>query len=76
MSISNGVKVVGYYDCPGGGQVVVRKNVAYVGHVKPPNGTTIIDVADPCKPRELAHIGVPAGTLSHKVRVENDIMLQ
>ena len=44
MARANGLKVVGFYDCPGGGQVVVRRNVAYVGHVKPPNGTTIIDV--------------------------------
>ena len=75
MARANGVRVVGYYDCPGGGQVVVRRNVAYVGHVKPPNGTTIIDVSDPAKARELARISVPEGTLSHKVRVENDVML-
>src|ERR1700756_1472802 len=41
-----GLKVVGYFDCPGGGQVVVRDGTAYVGHVKPPNSTTIIDVRD------------------------------
>jgi hypothetical protein len=75
MSTAKGVRVVGYYDCPGGGQLVVHKNVAYVGHVKPPNGTSIIDIADPANPRELAHITVPEGTLSHKVRVENDVML-
>src|SRR5215470_5198593 len=75
MSTARGVKVVGYYDCPGGGQVVVRKNVAYVGHVKPPHGTSIIDIADPANPRELAYITVPEGTLSHKVRVENEVML-
>ena len=40
MSTAKGLKVVGYFDCPGGGQVVVRDNVAYVGHVKPPDGTT------------------------------------
>ena len=75
MAVAKGLKVVGYVDCAGGGQVVVRSNVAYVGHVKPPNGTTIIDVADPAKPRELANIKVPEGTLSHKVRVENGVML-
>jgi hypothetical protein len=47
MAVAKGLKVVGYFDCAGGGQVVVRSNVAYVGHVKPPNGTTIIDVSDP-----------------------------
>jgi hypothetical protein len=75
MASAKGVKVVGYIVCPGGGQVVVRNNVAYVGHVKPPDGTSIIDVSDPSKPRELARITVPEGTLSHKVRVENDVML-
>ncbi len=75
MAEAKGLKVVGYFDCPGGGQVVVRNNIAYVGHVLPPDGTTIIDVADPAKPRWLANIQVPKGTLSHKVRVENGIML-
>ncbi|MFZ3250010.1 MAG: hypothetical protein WA214_14070, partial [Pseudolabrys sp.] len=75
MAIAKGLKVVGYFDCAGGGQVVVRNNVAYVGHVKPPDGTSIIDVSDPAKPRELAQIKVPEGTLSHKVRVENGVML-
>src|SRR5215470_2514562 len=75
MAVAKGLKVVGYFGCEGGGQVVVRNNVAYVGHVKPPNGTSIIDVSDPAKPRELAQIKVPEGTLSHKVRVENGVML-
>ena len=75
MAQAKRLEVVGYFDCPGGGQVVVRNNVAYVGHVIPPDGTTIIDVADPARPRELARIAVPAGTLSHKVRVENGVML-
>ncbi len=75
MAAANGLKVVGYFDCPGGGQVVVRDNVAYVGHVMPPDGTTIIDVSDPARPRQLAEIKVPEGTLSHKVRVENGVML-
>ena len=43
--------------------------------MKPPNGTTIIDVRDPANPRKLAEIKVPEGTLSHKVRVDNGIML-
>ena len=47
MAEAKGLRVVGYFDCPGGGQVVVRNNVAYVGHVKPPDGTSIIDVSDP-----------------------------
>src|SRR5262245_29016823 len=72
---SNGIKVVGYFDGYGGGQVVVRERIAYVGHIAPPHGTSIIDVSDPSRPRELATISVPEGTLSHKVRVENGVML-
>jgi hypothetical protein len=75
MAIAKGLRVAGYFDCPGGGQVVVRNNVAYVGHVTRPDGTTIIDVSDPARPRELARITVSEGTLSHKVRVENGLML-
>jgi hypothetical protein len=75
MSAAKGLKVVGYFDCSGGGQVVVRDNVAYVGHIKPPNGTSIIDVGDPAKPRLLSEIKSPEGTLSHKVRVDSGIML-
>ena len=52
MSTAKGLKVVGYFDCPGGGQVVVRDGVAYIGHVKPPNGTTLVDVSDPANPRQ------------------------
>jgi hypothetical protein len=75
MSAARGLRVVGYFDCPGGGSVVVRDNVAYVGHIKPPDGTSIIDVADPAKPRLLSEIKSPEGTLSHKVRVDSGIML-
>src|SRR6476660_6791288 len=63
MSAATGLKVVGYFDCPGGGRVVVRDGVAYVGHVKPPNGTTLVDVSDPANPRNLSQIKVPEGTL-------------
>lgn len=75
MTQAHGLKVVGYVDSPGGGQVVVRDNIAYIGNVNPPFGTTIFDVSDPAKPRQLAEVPAPPGTLSHKVRVENGIML-
>ena len=69
MAVAKGLKVVGYFDCAGGGQVVVRNNVAYVGHVKPPNGTSIIDVSDPAKPRELATVSYTHLTLPTILRV-------
>src|SRR5439155_10914187 len=70
-----GVKQVGYFDCAGGGQVVVDGRVAFVAHMKAPHGTTVVDVSDPARPRQLASIEVPAGTHSHKVRAGNGLML-
>lgn len=75
MTKARGIKVVGYLDCPGGGQVVVRDKIAYIGHIAPPHGTTIVDVSDPATPRPLAQITIPEGMHSHKVRVENGLMI-
>ena len=72
---NNGIRSVGYFDCPGGGQVVVRDGIAYIAHMKPPHGTTIVDVSDPARPRALAELSIPDGMHSHKVRVEHGIML-
>src|SRR5260370_2919987 len=60
---------------PGGGQVVAEGDWAYVGHMHPPEGTSIIDVADPRRPRIISQVSLPAHTHSHKVRVHGDIML-
>lgn len=72
---AQGLKPVGYFDCPGGGQVVVDRHVAYIAHMRAPHGTTLVDVADPAAPRQIAAIEVPAGTHSHKVRAANGVML-
>jgi len=64
-----------WFDCAGGGQVVVQKNVAYVGNMRNPAGTLVIDVSDPRHPRQIGEINMPSGTHSHKVRVAGDIML-
>ncbi len=64
-----------HIDCPGGGQVWVDGTTLYIGHMRPPSGTTIVDVADPRNPRVLAHVPVPDGWHSHKVRVANGIMI-
>src|SRR5215471_6585322 len=74
MGSGVGIRQVGYFDCAGGGQVVVENNVAYVGHMRSPHGTSIIDVSDPRNPRELATLGMPQGSHSHKVRVSNGVM--
>ncbi len=66
---------VGYLDLPGGGQVVVEGPYAYVGHMAPPHGTSIVDVSDPARPRLLSQVAVPGDVHSHKVRVLGDHML-
>ena len=65
---------VGHLALPGGGQIVVDGAYAYVGHMAPPHGTSILDVADPAKPRVLAQLTVPDDIHSHKVRVAGDVM--
>ena len=68
-------KLLSHIDCAGGGQVWVEGTTLFIGHMRNPSGTTIVDVADPRKPKILARIDVPDGWHSHKVRVANDIML-
>jgi hypothetical protein len=75
MSGGQGLRQVGYFDCPGGGQVVVDGTVAFIAHMHAPHGTTLVDVGDPARPRELARLEVPPGTHSHKVRAGNGLML-
>jgi hypothetical protein len=75
MAVARGCRRVGYFDCAGGGQVVVDGHYAYIGHMNAPNGTTVVDVSDPRNPREVASIGMSRGLHSHKVRVANGVML-
>jgi hypothetical protein len=75
VASAHGLRPVAWFDCPGGGQVVVDGHVAYVAHMKAPHGTTLIDVSDPAAPRALATLSVPTGSHSHKVRAVNGVML-
>lgn len=75
FGISKNVKQIGRTDLAGGGQVVVENGYAFVGHMDPPQGTTILDVKDPKHPKVIAHVEIPQGVHSHKVRVSGDIML-
>jgi hypothetical protein len=72
---AHNTRLVSHIDCPGGGQVWVDGQTLYVGHMRPTSGTTIVDIADPRRPRILARVDVPEGWHSHKVRVANNIML-
>jgi hypothetical protein len=73
--VSKNIKQIGRMDLPGGGSVVVENSYAYVGHMDPPHGTSIIDVKDPKNPKVVSHIEIAEGLHSHKVRVSGDIML-
>ncbi|NNG05560.1 MAG: RNA polymerase subunit sigma-70, partial [Inquilinus sp.] len=74
--LARNVRPVGHLDIPGGGQIVVRDGYAYVGHMKPPFGTSIIDVSDPKQPRIAAQIMLADGySHTHKVRVVGDLMV-
>src|SRR5262245_15945171 len=75
MSSAKGVREVSHVDCAGGGQIVVDRGIAYIGHMASPHGTSIIDVRDPKHPKPLAELQMPVGTHSHKVRVSNGLMI-
>ncbi|MEE8109975.1 MAG: hypothetical protein V3T44_03005 [bacterium] len=75
VGVSQNVRMIGRTDLPGGGQVVVQDGVAYVGHMDPPDGTTLLDVSDPKNPKVLSRIEVPMNTHSHKARVRGDVMV-
>ena len=75
FELSRNIKRVGHLDIPGGGQVVVDNGYAYVGHMKPPHGTSIIDISDPAHPKIVSTISLPDDySHTHKVRVVGDLM--
>ena len=74
--LTRNVEKVGSLDLIGGGQVVVQGNYAFVGHMKPPDGTTIVDVADPKNPKIVWRCRTDdVKSHTHKVRVAGDIMI-
>ena len=74
--ITSNINKVGSLDLVGGGQVVVDGDYAYVGHMKPTDGTSIINIANPKKPK-IVWQGKLADKQSHthKVRVVGDLMI-
>lgn len=73
--VSKNFRTVGRIDVSGGGQVTVEGGCAYIGHMSGPEGTTLLDVSDPRRPRVVSHLTVPPSIHSHKVRVAGDVML-
>ncbi len=74
--LSRNIRRLARMEIEGGGQVVVQGGYAYVGHMKPPHGTSIIDVRDPANPQVVAHLPPPdEWSHTHKVRVAGDLMI-
>lgn len=73
--VAKNVRRIAHMDIPGGGQIVAAGGYAYIGHMAPPHGTSILDVSDPQHPRVIASIALHDDrSHSHKVRVTGDLM--
>jgi hypothetical protein len=73
---SDNVRHLGRMDLPGGGQIVIQDDYAYVGHQHGPDGTTILDISDPRRPRIVSRLMTSHPmSHSHKVRVLGDVMI-
>ncbi len=74
--LAHNVRRLAHLDIPGGGQIEVKGNFAYIGHIAPPHGTSIVDVSDPRSPRPVSKIDLPGmDSHSHKVRVVGDDLM-
>lgn len=73
---SDNITPIARLDIPGAGQVTIDGNYAYVGYMYGPEGTSILDIADPRNPKVIwtCEIDDPQAH-SHKVRVVGDIMV-
>ncbi len=76
IPLSMNVNRLSHMDLPGAGQVMVAGNYAYIGHLRPPHGTTILDISDPRKPKIVSQLMIDDPYMhSHKARVVGDIMI-
>ncbi|HUV21529.1 MAG TPA: RNA polymerase subunit sigma-70 [Gammaproteobacteria bacterium] len=73
--LSHNTRRLSHLDIEGGGQIVVSDGYAYIGHMKPPHGSSIVDVSDPRKPRIVSRLASSHWSHTHKVRVCGDIMI-
>ena len=73
---SDNITPLSRLDLPGGGQVTIENNYAYVGYMYGPEGTSILDISDPRDPKVVwtTKLDNPQAH-SHKVRVVGDIMV-
>lgn len=73
--VAKNVRRISHIDIPGGGQIGVQGDLAFVGHMNPPDGTSIIDISDIENPKVLSTLSIEPGNHSHKVRVSGNVML-
>jgi hypothetical protein len=75
-AINKGFNHISRLEIPGGGQVFIQGRYAYIGHLAPPYGTSIIDIEDPRKPWIVSQIMLPdQRSHTHKVRVAGELMI-
>src|SRR3546814_6145780 len=73
--MSSNIRHLCRLEIPGGGQVTIDGKYAYVGYQKNPQGTSILDISDPRKPKILSTLQAPDPmSHTHKVRVLGDLM--
>jgi hypothetical protein len=72
---SPNVRHLSRMELPGGGQITIQGDYAFVGHQNGPEGTTILDISDPRQPKIVSRLMTPNFvTHNHKVRVVGDLM--
>ena len=73
---SDNVRHLCRMELPGGGQIVIQGQYAFVGHQHGPDGTTILDISDPRRPKIVSKLMTShPWSHSHKVRVVGDLMV-
>lgn len=75
FGVNKGFRQVARMELSGAGQVVVEGDYAYVAHMRPPEGTTIIDISDRRNPKVAYRLQVPPNVHTHKVQVHGELML-
>ena len=75
-SLSDSFKRIAQLNLAGAGQIDVRGDYAYVGHMKAPHGTSIVDISDRKNPVVVGEIRLPDDlSHSHKVRAFGDDLI-
>ena len=62
---SSNIRHLSRMELSGGGQIVIQGTTAFVGHQHGPEGTTILDISDPRKPKIAVADHVPASVVAY-----------